>query len=98
MGPGATASWKVTPHERVLSRSPQACVPANITASGAREHAIDRFEVPPRIREHFGVGGVIGALDRHDAAAQRRMLVAEVSRKLRFGLRRSNDQDFMRAL
>jgi ABC-type multidrug transport system fused ATPase/permease subunit len=45
----------------------------------------------------IGVGGVIRALHRHDAAAQRRMLCAQIIRKFLLGLRRSDDQYFVRA-
>lgn len=51
----------------------------------------------PRIAQHFGIGGVIGILNRDDGAAQLRVFVPQVARELLLGLSRSDHQNFMHA-
>jgi len=62
------------------------------------EHPVDGGEMAPRVSQHFAVGGVIGILDGDDAAAQLRVLVAQVVRELLLGLRGPDDENFMDAL
>ena len=73
-------------------------VPQRVFRLGIRiEHPVDGRKVTPGIGEHFGIGGVIRAFHRHDAAAQRRMLRAQKIRQFLLGLRGSDDQYFVRA-
>lgn len=54
--------------------------------------------MPPRVGEYFRVGGMVGTFNGDDGAAQGRVLVAQVGRKLLLGLRRPDHQNFVRAL
>src|SRR5882672_11019204 len=66
-------------------------------ADARRVHPIERLEVAARVAEDFGVAGMVGALHRDDALAERCVFLLQEIRKLLLGLGRSDDQDLMRA-
>jgi hypothetical protein len=62
------------------------------------QHSVDCREVPARVGEHFGIGGMVGGFDGDDGAAQRRMLVAQVGGEFLLGLRGPHQQYFVCAV
>src|ERR1700688_508928 len=78
------------------SDGPRTCVPYPVLLR--REHPAERGEMPARAGENLGVGGMIGTLDGDDAAAQLRVLVAQVGCEFLLGLRRPDHENLVRSL
>src|ERR1700722_2811077 len=78
------------------SDGPRAWVPYPVLLR--REHPVERGEMPARVGENFGVGGMIGSLDGNDAAAELRVLVAQKGCELLLGLRGPDHENLVRPL